>query len=242
VIIKKKWCDDLCLCRYLRARQYNLDKAEVMLRNTLTWRKEHHIDDIRAIHVEDQLRYGHMYNSGYGIRGHPVIILRTHTKEDPHTQEEKLKFMIYNMERAIRVMDKTRHIEKMVWLVSCKNYSWKHNGQMGFAQALLKVLQDHYPERLLMLIICDAPYIFRMFWALIYPFVDASTAKKILFLIGSDSDKRKLIENIIDLNEVEPLFGGYSKKVFNGEEHMKMLNDEEASLVPIYTGTPKPLI
>jgi hypothetical protein len=37
----KNWCNDACISRYLRAREWNLEAAEKMLRNTLKWREEY---------------------------------------------------------------------------------------------------------------------------------------------------------------------------------------------------------
>lgn len=37
--VAKIFCDDMCLLRYLRARSYDVDKAEAMLRDTLAWRE-----------------------------------------------------------------------------------------------------------------------------------------------------------------------------------------------------------
>lgn len=36
----RKWVTDACLCRYLRARNWNLDKADAMLKSSLKWRQE----------------------------------------------------------------------------------------------------------------------------------------------------------------------------------------------------------
>ncbi len=43
-----------------------------------------------------------MYNYGKDKTGRPVVVLRVHTERDPHNEEQKLRFMIYSMERTIR--------------------------------------------------------------------------------------------------------------------------------------------
>ena len=44
--LEQHWADDACLLRYLRARDYDLDKAEKLLRDTLEWRQSYGIDSI----------------------------------------------------------------------------------------------------------------------------------------------------------------------------------------------------
>jgi hypothetical protein len=56
------------------------------------------------------------------------------------------------------------------------------------------MLQNHYPERLGVLILVDAPFLFRAFWKVISPFVDAKTLKKVVFVSGNDKEKRKVLE------------------------------------------------
>lgn len=192
-----------------------------------------------------------MYTHGFDREGRPVCVLRMHTEHgarsfldafsyrlrhpDPHSNEQKLRFMIYSMERAIRfvftlisrLLPLTSYgrlmgpnVEKMVWLVNCTGYNMKHNGEMSFARLLLQTLQDYYPERyskcfcacnshshrLACLVICDAPFVFRALWNMLYPFIDPVTCKKIRFVTGSDEQKRKNLNELFDLNQVRTLF------------------------------------
>jgi len=199
-----------------------------MLRNTLKWRAENNVDSIRCDTFESQIIMGHMYSYGSDKIGRPVCVLRVHTELDPHTFEQKLFFMVYCMERAIRLMDERKHVEKMVWLVSCQGYNLKYNGDVGFARALSQVLQDHYPERLGLLLICDAPFIFRAMWKLVWPFIDEHTRQKIIFITGNETQKGKLISQYIDLDQVERTFGGQSTFVFDAAAYMATLRTDEA--------------
>jgi hypothetical protein len=38
--VEKKWCSDRTMCRYLRARDWDLEKAHKMLSNSIKWRRE----------------------------------------------------------------------------------------------------------------------------------------------------------------------------------------------------------
>lgn len=62
---------DSCLHRYLRARNWDLKKAEKMLQNTLKWRAQYKPEEIKWV-------------SG-AHRGHAVIILSTRSTAYRHT-------------------------------------------------------------------------------------------------------------------------------------------------------------
>jgi hypothetical protein len=228
---QKEWCDAPCLCRYLRARQWDLAKAELMLRNSLRWRKENSIDNLRHTVVLSQIVRGHMFNYGYDKVGRPIVLLKVHKEADPHTNEQKLLFMIYCMERTLRLMDSTRGIEKMVWIVSCADYNLKHNGDMGMARLLISTLADHFPERLGLVIVVDPPLLFRGLWKVVSPFVDDVTKRKLLFVSGSDKEKRKLMEEYVDVTRLpKELFYGDSDYKFDANAYVDTLRKEEAAL------------
>lgn len=67
--VETPWCTDDCLDRYLRAREYNLEKAESMLRATLQWRAERKPEEIKPesiTHVKESMG---MYSIGRGKNG-----------------------------------------------------------------------------------------------------------------------------------------------------------------------------
>jgi hypothetical protein len=116
------------------------------------------------------------------------------------------------------------------------------------------MLQNHYPERLGVLILVDAPFLFRAFWKVISPFVDAKTLKKVVFVSGSDKDKRKVLEvrgppalsrplskdrsdcfddtathtqEYIDLKDLPAVYAGDSDFVFDADEYIAWLKKGE---------------
>lgn len=68
--------------RFLRARKLDVDKALVMLRDTLAWRAKHGVDAIldEALDLEDFRAIATMYPASYhgrDVYGRPVYIERT---------------------------------------------------------------------------------------------------------------------------------------------------------------------
>lgn len=54
--------------------------------------------------------------------------------------------------------------------------------------------------------ICDAPFMFRAVWNVLYPFIDPVTCKKIRFVTGSDEQKKKILTELFDLKEAHTPF------------------------------------
>lgn len=46
--------------------------------------------------------FSDMYSYGVDKLGRPICVLKVHKEADPHSNDDKLLFMIYSMERAIR--------------------------------------------------------------------------------------------------------------------------------------------
>jgi len=222
-----EYMDDYTLYRYLKARDWRFDAAKAMLVETMKWRAEFKPDEITTDMVASSIRLGGMYHHGYDRYCRPMIYLKVAEKPDPHTRLEKMQFMIFTLEQAIKRMEKERGVEKMVWCVNCKNYNFKYNGEFGFARELLSILQNHYPERLGVLILVDAPFVFRAFWKVISPFVDAKTLKKVVFVSGSKNEKRKILEEFIDLKDLPAKYFGDSDFLFDAERHIQWLKQGE---------------
>jgi hypothetical protein len=221
------YMDDYTLYRYLKARDFNFANAKTMLSNTLQWREEFKPDEITADQMASQVRIGGMYHRGYDKYHRPIINLKVATELDPHTRLQKMQFMIWTIEQAIKRMEVERGVEKMVWVVSCRNYNYKYNGELSFARELLSILQNHYPERLGVLFLFDAPFIFRAFWKVISPFVDQKTLKKVVFVSSTDESRKEILEEYFNLEDLIPIYGGTSDFVFDAEKHIEWMKELE---------------
>ena len=203
--------------RYLVARQWKMGPATEMLKGSVEWYAQEKPHFLSPTEMASQIRHGHMYSRGFDKHGHPCVMLRVHTERDPHTNEQKLNFMIYSMLKAVAMMGEGDG--KMVWLVSCTGYNLKHNGDVGFARSLNAVLANHFPERLFRVYIFDAPFVFRMMYKCIAPFLDEVTKQKFVFV--NNGHERETMSPDFELDQIESVFGGESDYVFNPDEYLQ---------------------
>jgi len=98
----------MCLYRYLKARRYNVQKAEQMIRETLRWRGEVEPHKITASDVLPELKNtGKFYRNGFDRYGRPVLYMKP-GKDNTSEPKTKLKHVLYNLEKCIKVMDEKK--------------------------------------------------------------------------------------------------------------------------------------
>jgi hypothetical protein len=147
------------LIRYLKARDWNIEKAEKMLLNTLQWRKDFKPHKILASDIADEALTGKLYLFGKDKYDRPIIYMRP-ARENSTNSEKQLKYLVYNLERAIRSMP--NHVEQMVWLIDFKDFSLKNSPPINQSLAVVGILSDHYPERLGQAFLVDTPFVFNI--------------------------------------------------------------------------------
>jgi len=236
--------DTACLLRYLRARDYDIDAAEEMLKDTLNFRREYQVGDI-PVKFQRQLRRenatGKTYARGFDKRGRVVLYMKPRY-ENTNDHDGNIVHLIYNMERAC-AMQRTAGtgVEKFALVVDYLDYSLSNAPPMKTSRLTLDILQSHYPERLGVAYLLNPPWIFRAAWAAISPFIDPVTYEKIQFVVGDAEAQLGLLRENFDLDELEVDVGGRNRVPFNskiyieselGEDIEKILrkpNEEDAA-------------
>jgi len=217
-----QWCNDLCLYRYLRARDWDVNKAEHMLLNSLQWRRIYRPDLITAKDVEIELRNeGKMYRGGFDKIGRPIIYMKP-AKDNTGVPERevKVRYLVYVMEKTIRAMP--AGVEKLDLLIDFKDANKISGiGEMKISKEILDIMQDHYPERLAHSFICNTPWVFNVFWKMISPFVNANTKRKVLLVKNLGE-----LQQYIDVDALEVDYGGKNEFKYNFEEHWQREDNE----------------
>uniref|UniRef100_A0A7S1TDE7 CRAL-TRIO domain-containing protein n=1 Tax=Compsopogon caeruleus TaxID=31354 RepID=A0A7S1TDE7_9RHOD len=219
------WLDDACLNRYLRARKFDWTKAFAMLEATLRWRREFGVVKI-ITDVSDGLRKEgeapKTYVNGKDMEGRPIMYMKPRF-QNTEESEFQMHHLVYNLERAISEMEPP--VEKMVIVMDFKQLSRRNNPSLSTQKQTLNILQNHYPERLGMAILVDAPPLFHALYKVIRPFVDPVTRSKIAWMKSSPSTSstniqhQNILTEIASSDQVESEYGGSSNFFYDGEAY-----------------------
>ncbi|XP_024378311.1 phosphatidylinositol transfer protein PDR16 isoform X1 [Physcomitrium patens] len=218
-----QYATDDCLRRYLRARNWNVKKAEKMLQESLAWRASFKPDEIRWEDVAGETETGKVYRAVCKDKqGHSVLILRP-AKQNTTSREGQIKQLVYMMENAILNLPSGQ--EEMVWLIDFHEWSLSKSIPVKTAQETAKVLQNHYPERLGIAILYNPPHYFEAFWQIVKPFLDPRTVKKVKFVYSTDAASMKLVNSLFDNSQLEELL---REENFNLEEYSRQMRQDDA--------------
>lgn len=221
--------EDKHLLRFLRARQFDVEKAFKMLSNDLDWRKEFEgrlIMGDEAPSIVEFCRNGFLYRAGRDKDGRPVSFI-TYKKNKIFvqltmdvTQVLVLKFSLA-FPRQIKDTKEivlfwvayvhllTTECEKFgvtdyTVIADLEGFSPSKNFSLAIVKLLIGILQNNYPERLAYALVLNLPAAFRMGWNMILPFLDERTKAKIHIL----GPNLKLLQEYIPVSDLETSYGG----------------------------------
>jgi len=233
-----KMPDDAVMLRFLRARDCNLEKAFEMLRNTLHWRRQHHVDTILQTWTPptELMEY---YPGGWHKHdkdGRPIYLIRLGTmdikgllrsvREDGFVKqvvsinEEGLK----KCEEATRIFGKP--VTSWTCLCDLDGLSMRHLWRPGVRAMLniIEVVEANYPETIGRLLLVRAPRVFGVVWTLLSPFIDENSRKKFLIYSGNDYQGQGGLADYISPEYIPAFLGGDSEcSVVDGKPVPKAL-------------------
>ncbi|KAK4534423.1 hypothetical protein CDCA_CDCA01G0448 [Cyanidium caldarium] len=225
---ERRWSDDACLSRFLRARRRHVGRAYRQWQETLLWRREFGVEEmmLRAdlADVRHQSETGKMYVHGYDKYNRPLVIMtpRLQNTSERKTSQGQMRHLVYTLERAVAMMRPP--VEKLCLIIDFQGYSLRNAPSLQVQRQTLKILQDHYPERLGMAICIDAPVLFWTFFQLIKPFIDKRTAAKIKFAErkakpGTRTHMGTLLQAYVDGHVLPAGLGGKSSWRYSNQEY-----------------------
>jgi hypothetical protein len=205
-------------------RSFKIKKAVKLLRETITWRKEFGLGDLHEGRWKDEIKTenatGKSYIRGYDKEGHILVYLNP-SKENTRDHKGNMRHLVYTMERAIAAMKHTTGGEKLSLVIDYTGYTMAHAPTMKSSKETLTILQNHYPERLFRAYAIRPPSIFHTFLALVSPFIDSVTKKKICLI--KDSELAKLDNRFfadMDRSVLETAVGGLDDRAFVSETYL----------------------
>lgn len=148
---------DVILLKFLRARDFDVKKAFLMLKNTLIWRKQYNVDALIDEDLGDDLEKV-VFMHGHDKEGHPVCFnvygefqnkeLYNKTFADEDKRRRFLRWRIQFLERSIRKLDfRPGGISTIFQVSDLKNSPGPGKRELRIAtRQALQLLQDNYPE------------------------------------------------------------------------------------------------
>ncbi|XP_045447995.1 protein real-time [Melitaea cinxia] len=197
---KGKVPSDTTLLRFLRARDFSVEKAREMLSQSLLWRKKHQVDRILSEYetpdVVKQYFPGGWHH--HDKDGRPLYILRLGQMDVKGLlksigEDGLLKLTLHVCEEGLKLLEEaTRSSEHAIqsWclLVDLDGLNMRHLWRPG-VRALLRIIQiveANYPETMGRVLIVRAPRVFPILWTIVSTFIDENTRSKFLFYGGKD--------------------------------------------------------
>ncbi|KAF3445412.1 hypothetical protein FNV43_RR10588 [Rhamnella rubrinervis] len=212
---------DVILLKFLRARDFKVKDAFVMLKNTVRWRKEFGIDALLDEDLGsdwDKVVFTH----GVDKEGHSVCYnvfgefsnkeLYQNTFSDEEKRSKFIKWRIQFLEKSIRKLDfDPKGISTIVQVNDLKNspglLKREHNQVTNQA---LHILQDNYPEFVARQVFVNVPWWYLAFNRMISPFLTQRTKSK--FVFAGPSKSAETLFKYIAPEHVPVQYGGLSRE------------------------------
>ncbi|CAH0585438.1 unnamed protein product [Chrysodeixis includens] len=197
---KGKVPSDTTLLRFLRARDFNVEKAREMLSQSLLWRKKHQVDRLLSEYetpdVVKQYFPGGWHH--HDKDGRPLYVLRLGQMDVKGLlksigEDGLLKLTLHVCEEGLKLLEEasgasSRAVQAWSLLVDLDGLNMRHLWRPG-VRALLRVIQlveANYPETMGRVLIVRAPRVFPILWTIVSTFIDENTRSKFLFYGGKD--------------------------------------------------------
>ena len=166
---------------------------------------------------------GKVFTAGRDHSGRPILWLRSkneRTFDNDGWKCGNLINLVYNMERAIHQLPAGGD-GKWLLIIDFNGYSMLNAPPMSTSKHTIKILQDHYPERLHCAILVAAPGLFRFAWAALSPFIDKVTKEKVEWCVGAPLVQRELLQRYAPLDQLEVAIGGDKTTVFDPARYLE---------------------
>ena len=245
-----KITDDL-LCRFLRARGWDVPRASKLLERYLKWRITFKPWATRYSDISLEYQTGKMYRlQEPDLEGRSVLVFCPGNQNTKNWRAH-MQQLVFTLEGATRSnwedIDHPHYSEadpppnftppeqKLTIVFDFSTYSLLNAPPVSQSLETLHILQDCYCERMGCALMINPPSIFSFMWKAISPFVDPSTRKKILFLRpgkGVSCAVEAALAEKLDLSMLDRSLGGRADKPFQPGPYGAWMRSEELQLYP----------
>ncbi|ODM93764.1 SEC14-like protein 2 [Orchesella cincta] len=211
---------DIYLIRWLRAKNFNIDDAENMLKENLKWRKENNIDTIHLENFDDMEKDYHATIDTYDLEGRPVGVI------DINTWDIRAAVIQGRGQRLLRWLDRLmENITDQVFERQAKGMNvtqWKvlintdgfnlvtHGCPLCIPVWIqfIQSLENHYAGWMDEMIAIDAPSAVQVILEILRPFLSKSTRDALHIFSPNRTKWMAYLDERISRDERRPLYGG----------------------------------
>jgi len=199
---KGKTPSDPVVLRFLRARDFNVEKGREMLSSSLIWRKKHGVDKILSEYqvpaVIKQYFPGGWHH--HDKEGRPVFLFRLGQMDAKGLirsvgEEGLTKLTLHICEEGLKLTEESSHrlnkpISTWTMLLDLEGLNMRHLWRPGVKALLhiIEICEANYPETLGRVLIIRAPRVFPILWTLVCPLIDETSRGKFLFYAGPGAE------------------------------------------------------
>eukprot|EP00250_Pteridium_aquilinum_P004263 c14487_g1_i1 orf=199-1092(-) len=222
---RQKFCSVGCLRRYLRARNWDVQKSKKMLEETLSWRAAYKPEELRWTDVAEEGETGKVYRADFFDKKGRTVLVLVPANQNTSSCEGQLRHLVYLMENALFNLPADQ--EQMVWLIDFTGWSFSTAVPVKTTREVVNVLQNHYPERLGNAILYNPPRIFGTFWKVVKHFLDRKTHQKVQFVYSTNPESFKFMEELFDVDQLTTAFGGKRTEFYDHEKNSKQMQEDD---------------
>ncbi|CEM20323.1 unnamed protein product [Vitrella brassicaformis CCMP3155] len=187
------------LLRFLSARGWDVDAAELQLRRAIHWRKE---SGVEAIHLHAEglkphmdTRWGHLWASDVHQRPCLVFVLQRITSNNTADPAALRWCLLHLLEQALHQLQNTPHVEQWVVLIDGRGFGYAHWGAWQPLLELLPILTEVYAERLGEVLVWRASWPLRLAWDMLRLLLDETTVQKVRFLPSDEPSTLRVFQH-----------------------------------------------
>lgn len=214
--------------RHLVAEKGDTKLALSKMKETLIWREENHINDLRLCYeseiddsikermekfrdqVENEYKLQESYVSGFDKQKRAILV-KMHRTSPNSVSADHVIHTVYLVERAIACTEIASEGKEEMILSFCdfEKYSRVNIPSSSETRKTFQVLQDYYPERLEHHVIIWvsggglSKLLIKAVWKIVKVFLDQKTRDKVRFIFD-EKNRNTFMEERVDKNEAMP--------------------------------------
>eukprot|EP01027_Heterolobosea_sp_BB2_P022005 GEZU01032370.1.p2 GENE.GEZU01032370.1~~GEZU01032370.1.p2 ORF type:complete len:277 (+),score=137.73 GEZU01032370.1:159-989(+) len=224
---EQKFCDDMCLYRYLKGLNWDVEISQNQLKETVEWRAKFKPQNITLEDVAPVAKQGYMFTHGFDKEGRPVMYMLMGKDTLDNSEENtmlKFKMVVYMMERAIERM--ADGVYSLTWIIDMKDSNLSLS-TVKATKDMFGELGNFYTERLCRTLVINAPWSISTLWSFASKFLAKETRDKYIFVKGSPQQLKDIFTQYIDEDQLIVDYYGKDPYTYNYE---KELEKEKAKL------------